>query len=138
MYFLFRYLSKNLVDKLEVVNKKWVRVRLGPGAFSDGILWFNIGSVDSFERNLENSQMEMNIEPANFVPVIYKTEIEAASLTGILPTLLIIGFLIYMMRRSAEMMGGVRGGKKGGGLFGSVMESTAKLINSSDIGIRFK
>lgn len=94
--------------------------------------------MDSFERNLENSQMEMNIEPANFVPVIYKTEIEAASLTGILPTVLIIGFLIYMMRRSAEMMGGGKGGRRGGGIFGSVMESTAKLINSSDIGIRFK
>ncbi|ODN00746.1 AFG3-like protein 2 [Orchesella cincta] len=132
------YLAKNLVEKLEVVNKKWVRVRLGPGAFSEGVLWFNIGSVDSFERNLENSQMEMNIEPSNFIPVIYKTEIEAASLTGILPTLLIIGFLIYMMRRSAEMMGGGKAGRRGGGIFGSVMESTAKLINSSDIGIRFK
>lgn len=33
-------------------------------------------------------------------------------------------------------MGG-RGGRKGG-LFGGVMESTAKLINSSDIGVRFK
>lgn len=46
------------------------------------------------------------------------------------------GFVIYMMRRSAEMMGGR--GRKGGGLFGGVMESTAKLINSSDIGVRFK
>lgn len=43
-----------------------------------------------------------------------------------------------MMRRSAEMMGGGRGGRKGGGLFGGVMESTAKLINSSDIGVRFR
>ncbi|KAL1518319.1 hypothetical protein ABEB36_001960 [Hypothenemus hampei] len=79
----------------------------------------------------------MNTEPQNFVPVIYKTEIEPASLTGILPTLLIIGFLLWMMRRSAEMMGG-RKGKKGGGLFGSVMESTAKLINSNEIGVKFK
>lgn len=101
------------------------------------VLWFNIGSVDSFERNLENAQMEMNVEPPNFIPVIYKTEIEASNLTGILPTLLIIGFLIYMMRRSAEMMGG-RKGRKGGGLFGGVMESTAKLINSNEIGVRFK
>lgn len=59
--------------------------------FLQGVLWFNIGSVDSFERNLETAQMEMNIEPPNYVPVIYKTEIEASSLTGILPTLLIIG-----------------------------------------------
>lgn len=93
--------------------------------------------MDSFERNLENAQMDAGVEGSNFIPVIYKTEIEAASLTGILPTILIIGFLLYMMRRSAEMMGGARGGKRGG-IFGSVMESTAKLINSADIGIRFK
>ncbi|XP_067003473.2 mitochondrial inner membrane m-AAA protease component AFG3L2 [Anabrus simplex] len=137
--FVNNYLAKGVVEKLEVVNKKWVRVRLTPGNTVDGssVLWFNIGSVDSFERNLENAQIEMNIEPPNFVPVIYKTELEAASITGILPTLLIIGFLIYMMRRSAEMMG-ARGGRKGGGIFGGVMESTAKLINSSDIGVRFK
>ncbi|XP_065172398.1 AFG3-like protein 2 [Atheta coriaria] len=137
--FVHTYLARGVVDKLEVVNKKWVRVKLAAGNTVEGnsVLWFNIGSVDSFERNLENAQMDMNIEPPNFVPVIYKTEIEASSLSGILPTLLIIGFLIYMMRRSAEMMGGRRG-KRGGGLFGSVMESTAKLINSNEIGVRFK
>ncbi|XP_014261733.1 AFG3-like protein 2 [Cimex lectularius] len=135
--FVNNFLSKGIVEKLEVVNKKWVRVRLTPGNSADGpgVLWFNIGSVDSFERNLDNAQMEMNIDPPNYVPVIYRTEIEASSLTSFLPTILIIGFLIYMMRRSADMMGGR--GKKGGGLFG-VMESTAKLINSSDIGVRFK
>lgn len=62
---------------------------------------------------------------------------EASSFTGLLPTLLIIGFLIFMMRRSAEMMGG-RSGRKGGGLFGGVMQSTAKLINSNEIDVRFK
>jgi len=41
-----------------------------------GTVWFNIGSVEAFERNLENAQLEMNIEPANFVSVIYKTEME--------------------------------------------------------------
>ncbi|XP_054274278.1 AFG3-like protein 2 [Macrosteles quadrilineatus] len=136
--FVNNYLSRGIVEKLEVVNKKWVRVKLLAGNNVNGssILWFNIGSVDSFERNLENAQMEMNIEPANYVPVIYKSEIEASSLSGMLPTIIIIGFVLYMMRRSAEMMGGR--GRKGGGLFGGVMESTAKLINSNDIGVRFK
>lgn len=135
--FVNQYLNKGIVDKLEVINKKWVRVRLQPGSSLEGkITWFAIGSVDSFERNLENAQIEMNIDPPNFVPVIYKTEVEAASLSGMLPTLLIIGFLIYMMRRSADMMG--RGGRKGGGLFGGVMESTAKLINPTDIGVKFQ
>ncbi|XP_044264333.1 AFG3-like protein 2 [Tribolium madens] len=136
--FVHSYLTRGIVEKLEVVNKKWVRVRLLPGNTIDGanFVWFNIGSVDSFERNLENAQIEMNVEPPNFVPVIYKTEVEAASLSGVLPTILVIGFLIYMMRRSAEMMGGGKGKRKG--LFGSVMESTAKLINSNEIGVRFK
>lgn len=122
---------------MEVVNKKWVRVRLLPSHSKEagGILWFNIGSVDSFEHNLEYAQSEQGVEPINFVPVIYRTEVEAANLTGILPTLMIIGFLVYMMRRSADMMGG-RGRK--GGLFGGVMQSTAKLINSSEIDVRFK
>lgn len=137
--FINSYLARGIVEKLEVVNKKWVRVKLSAGSSTDssGILWFTIGSVDSFERNLENAQMDLNIEPVNFVPVIYKSEIEASSLSGLLPTLLIIGFLIYMMRRSASMMGG-GGSKKGGGLFGGVMNSTAKLINSTDIDVRFK
>ncbi|KAG6443578.1 hypothetical protein O3G_MSEX002912 [Manduca sexta] len=134
--FVNMYLNKGVVEKLEVINKKWVRVRLQGSALEGKIIWFAIGSVDSFERNLENAQIEMSVDPPNFVPVIYKTEVEAASLTGMLPTLLIIGFLIYMMRRSADMMG--RGGRKGGGLFGGVMESTAKLINPTDIGVKFQ
>jgi len=39
-------------------------------------VWFNIGSVEAFERNFENAQVEMNIEPSNFIPVVYKTETE--------------------------------------------------------------
>ncbi|XP_070497577.1 mitochondrial inner membrane m-AAA protease component AFG3L2 [Chironomus tepperi] len=134
--FINNYLGRGIVERLEVVNKKWVRVKLAPGNSTDGVLWFNIGSVDSFERNLENAQADLNVEPVNYIPVIYKTEIEASSLTGLLPTILIIGFLIYMMRRSADMMGGGRG-KKGGGLFGGVMQSTAKFINPSEIGVKF-
>ncbi|CAG0880975.1 unnamed protein product [Darwinula stevensoni] len=137
--FVNDYLARGTVEKLEVVNKKWVRVRLHPGGSVDAstTLWFNIGSVDSFERNLESVQLEMNTEPQNFLPVIYKTELEAASISGILPTLLIIGFLIFMMRRSAQMMGG-RPGRGGRGLFGGVMESTAKLVNPSEIEVKFK
>uniref|UniRef100_A0A1L8D8U0 Putative atp-dependent metalloprotease ftsh n=1 Tax=Nyssomyia neivai TaxID=330878 RepID=A0A1L8D8U0_9DIPT len=137
--FVTNYLARGVVEKLEVVNKKWVRVRLTAGSSSDsgGVLWFNIGSVDSFERNLEHAQDDLGVEPVNYVPVIYRSEIEAASLTGLLPTLLIIGFLLFMMRRSAQMMGGP-GGRKGGGLFGGVMQSTAKLINSNEIEVRFK
>lgn len=132
------YLAKGIVEKLEVINKKWVRVKLMPGNQVEGAttLWFSIGSVDAFERNVETAQLEAGIEPSNYIPVVYKNELEAATFTSFLPTLLIIGFLIFMMRRSAQMMGG-SGGRRGGGLFGGVMESTAKMVNPTDIGVKF-
>ncbi|XP_020300671.1 AFG3-like protein 2 isoform X2 [Pseudomyrmex gracilis] len=136
--FTYNYLSKGIVEKLEVVNKKWVRVRLLPGNTVDGsdTLWFNIGSTDTFERNLENAQLELNMGPENYIPVIYKNEIESINILSYLPQILMWGFLFYLLRRSAEAMTGKSG--KRGGLFGAVMESTAKLINSKDIGVRFK
>lgn len=56
-----------------------------------GTLWFNIGSVDSFERNLENVQMEMNLDGPSWVPVVYKTEFEPVSLASFLPSIIVIG-----------------------------------------------
>ena len=39
-------------------------------------IWFSIGSVDAFERNLGVAQTELNLDPSNFVSVAYKTEID--------------------------------------------------------------
>lgn len=81
--------------------------------------------------------MDLEIEPSKHIPVLYRNEFELSSLSGFLPTLLVIGFLLFMMRKSASMMG--MGGKgKSGGLFGTVMNSTAKLINPNEIDVRFK
>ena len=38
--------------------------------------WFSIGSVDVFERNLEGVQAESGVDPANFLTVSYKEELE--------------------------------------------------------------
>lgn len=136
--FVNLYLTRNIVEKLEVVNKKWVRVKFVPGNQIDGNnkLWFNIGSVDTFERNLENVQLEMNIEPPNFVPVVYKSEVDGSSVGSYLPGILLIGALIWSMKRSSGVMGG-GGARRVGGLFG-MGETTAKLINPSEIGVKFK
>lgn len=75
----------------DLIDVAWKRVLKYGFWCLQSTLWFNIGSVDSFERNLENAQMEMNIEPPNYIPVIYRSELEASSLAGILPTVLIIG-----------------------------------------------
>ncbi|PRD23487.1 UNVERIFIED_CONTAM: AFG3-like protein 2 [Trichonephila clavipes] len=98
--------------------------------------WFNIGSVDTFERNLENVQLEMNIEPTNYVPVVYKTEMDGSNIISYLPGLAILGLILWNMRRASGMMGG-GGVRRVGGLFG-MGETTAKLINPSEIGVKFR
>lgn len=139
--FASNYLSKGVIEKLEVVNKKWVRLKLIPGTQVDtGMIWFNIGSVEAFERNLENAQLEMNIEPANFVSVVYKTEAEMGGmLASALNIVLPLAFLFWILRRSSGLMGGSRpggGSRSAGGLFG-FGQTTAKVIKD-DVGIRFK
>jgi len=139
--FTTNYLSRGVIEKLEVVNKKWVRLKLIPGTQVDSsVIWFNIGSVEAFERNLENTQLEMNIEPANFVSVIYKTEAEVGSVfLSALNIIVPLAILIWFLRRSSGMMGGSRpggGGRSSGGLFG-FGQTTAKVIKD-DVGVRFK
>ena len=68
--------------------------------------WFSIGSVDTFERNLENAQLDYQIEPSNFVPVIYKNEVDVLSA---LPNLLFAALLIYTFFSFRGMMGGAKG-----------------------------
>lgn len=41
-FFVFSYLNRHVVDKLEVVNKKWVRVNLQPGSSIDGSVRLNL------------------------------------------------------------------------------------------------
>ncbi|XP_064186955.1 AFG3-like protein 2 [Anguilla rostrata] len=134
--FVNNYLSKGVVDRLEVINKRYVRVIFPPGKMPvDGqYVWFNIGSVDTFERNLETAHAEMGIEGENRLPVVYSTESDGSFLLNMLPTVLIIGFLLYTLRRGPA--GGGRPGRGMGGLF-SVGETTAKVLRN-EIDIKFK
>uniref|UniRef100_A0A673AUN6 AAA+ ATPase domain-containing protein n=1 Tax=Sphaeramia orbicularis TaxID=375764 RepID=A0A673AUN6_9TELE len=134
--FVNSYLSKGVVDRLEVVNKRYVKVVFAPGKTPvDGqYVWFNIGSVDTFERNLETAQYELGIEGENRVPVVYSTESDGTFLLSMLPTVLIIGFLLFMLRRGPAGAG--RPGRGMGGLF-SVSETTAKILKD-EIDVKFK
>ncbi|XP_054483401.1 AFG3-like protein 2 isoform X2 [Anoplopoma fimbria] len=133
--FVNNYLSKGVVDRLEVVNKRYVKVVFSPGKTPvDGYVWFNIGSVDTFERNLETAQYELGIEGENRLPVVYSTESDGTFLLSMLPTVLIIGFLLFMLRRGPAGAG--RPGRGMGGLF-SVSETTAKLLKD-EIDVKFK
>ncbi|XP_053343075.1 AFG3-like protein 2 [Clarias gariepinus] len=134
--FVHRYLARGQVEGLEVINKQFVRVILVPGAEgSDGsYVWFNIGSVDTFERNLEVAHYELGLEPSNRVPVVYRSKSDGSFIKSIIPTLLLIGFLLFTLRRAA--MGGGAGGGKGRGLFG-MSDSPAKMMKDN-IDVKFK
>ncbi|XP_053186306.1 AFG3-like protein 2 isoform X2 [Scomber japonicus] len=133
--FVNNYLSKGVVDRLEVVNKRYVKVVFSAGKTPvDGYVWFNIGSVDTFERNLETAQYELGIEGENRLPVVYSTESDGTFLLSMLPTVLIIGFLLFMLRRGPAGAG--RPGRGMGGLF-SVSETTAKILKD-EIDVKFK
>ena len=137
--FVTSYLATGRVEKLEVINSKWVKVQMN--SMDSEVLWFSIGSVDTFERNLESAHQDLGFDAARVVPVLYKTQMEMSSVVSSLPTLLLLGFAIYSMRRMGGMMGGMggpRGGRGGGGMFGGMMQSTAKVVNPAEINVAFK
>uniref|UniRef100_A0A7N6C3Y7 AAA+ ATPase domain-containing protein n=1 Tax=Anabas testudineus TaxID=64144 RepID=A0A7N6C3Y7_ANATE len=129
--FVHRYLARGVVDRLEVVNKQYVRVILVPGG--DRYVWFNIGSVDTFERNLEAAHMELGLEPSNRAAVIYSTESDGSFLLSAVPTLLLFGFMLFVLRRGP--LGRGSGGRMGGPF--SMGESTAKMMKDN-ISVKFK
>uniref|UniRef100_A0A673YEU2 AFG3-like protein 1 n=1 Tax=Salmo trutta TaxID=8032 RepID=A0A673YEU2_SALTR len=133
--FVNNYLARGLVDRLEVVNKQYVRVIPVHGVNTSEVsyLWFNIGSVETFERNLELAQQEMGLDITHRVPVIYGSESDGTFLMSILPTMLLVGFLLFTMRQGP--MAGGRGGGRGNPF--SMGESKAKIMKDN-IDVRFK
>ncbi len=99
---------------------------------------FSIGSVESFERKLEETQRELGIAPRNFVPVQYSNESNWKSeLLTLVPSMLMLGILYYFGR---QMMGGVGGPGGGGGGLGNVFKigkSPARKIKKEDIKVTF-
>ena len=58
--------------------------------------------MDSFERNLEQAQSDLDIDPANRLPVTYVAEAEwLREVLKLAPTLLILGTIIFFSRRMA-------------------------------------
>ncbi|OAD66538.1 hypothetical protein PHYBLDRAFT_178419 [Phycomyces blakesleeanus NRRL 1555(-)] len=134
--FRSQLMDKGMVDRLDVLNRSRVRVHLRPDAGSLGVspntvFYFSIGSVDSFEHNLEEAQNQLGIPSDERIPVAYRDEVSLLNtLLHFAPTLLIIGVLFYMTKRGP---GGAQGG-----IFG-VGKSKAKMFNQeTDVKISFK
>lgn len=164
------FLDKGLVDKLVVVNRSKVKVYLhsnatgllypqSPAASSSSDssatpatgstgrqggqahYYFSIGSVEAFERKLDDAQNELQIPSHERVPVAYHEEVPLFNtLLNFAPTLMIGGLLFWLSRRAASGGGGGPGGLGGGpgGLFG-IGKSRAKMFNhETDIKTRFQ
>jgi AFG3 family protein len=141
--FRANFFDKGLVEKLTVINRNRVRVELNrdavasvypdsPAAQPNFHYYFTIGSVDSFEHNLEEAHNELGIPSSQRIPVAYVDEVPwLATALSFGPTLLLIGSFFWLSRRAAGGAGGQSG------IFG-IGKSRAKRFNhETDIKIRF-
>lgn len=138
--FCGEFLRKNYVAKLHVINNRSAIIELNDngkqilagqaGALPGANYYFNIGLVESFERQLKNVQDEYKIPDSLRVPVVYSTEGSLAKvLINFLPTLLFLGAIYYMTKKANLGAGGPL----------SFGKSQAKKFNQEkDIKIRFK
>ena len=143
-------LEQGYVDKLVVVNKEICEVYLKPAALEQDQFkevakkpygngknfgphyFFNIGSIDSFEKKLAEAQV--NKDAAQKVNVIYETRKNWGGdiLGWILPIVIMIAIWVFIMRRMSG------GGGPGGQIF-NIGKSKAALFDPEDkIKITFK
>jgi AFG3 family protein len=139
------FLDKGLVEKLIVVNGNKVRVHLhrenvasmypeSPAAQPGFFYYFSIGSVEAFERRVEEAQNELGIPSSEKLPVSYSEEGSwANTLFAFGPTILFIAAIMYMSKRAG---GGAGGGGGPGGIFG-MGRSRAKKFNVEE-GVKTK
>ena len=141
--FRANFFDKGLVERLTVINGNNVRVELrrdavgrvypdSPAAQPYFHYYFTIGSVDSFERRLDEAQVELGIPSAERIPVAYTEEVPwAATLLSFGPTLLLIGSFFWLTRRAA----GATGGRSG--IFGIGKSRARRFNHETDIKTKF-
>lgn len=141
--FRSNFFDKGLVEKLTVLNRSRVRVDLNreavAGAMPDSVAsqrnfhyYFTIGSIDSFERKLEEAHNELGIPTSQRIPVAYVDEVPwLATALSFGPTLLLIGSVFYFSRRA----GGGAGGQSS--IFGIGKSRARRFNHETDIKIKF-
>ena len=101
---------------------------------------FAVGSVDAFEKKLDEAQRAVGMHPSKEIPVQYTSESTIASeILSVVPNLLLMGAVFYFMRFASGSMGGASpGGGRGGmgGIF-QVGKSNAKKISKEDVNVDF-
>ncbi|ODQ63193.1 ATP-dependent metallopeptidase Hfl [Nadsonia fulvescens var. elongata DSM 6958] len=146
--FKTQLLEKGLVEKLTVINKSNVFISLRSnvsdvqgfehkGGFNSKVsYYFTIGSIDSFERRLDEVQAANGVPHSERVPVKYVDRGSTLSyLSGFLPTILMVGLIYWSTKKLRSGAGGAGGA---GGIFGTG-KSKARLFNQeTDVQVKFK
>ncbi|KAK5108725.1 Mitochondrial inner membrane m-AAA protease component [Meristemomyces frigidus] len=138
------FLDKGLVEKMVVINSNRVRVYLhrdsvasmypdSPASQQGFYYYFSIGSVEAFERRVEDAQNALAIPSSERIPIMYHEEGSwANTLFAFGPTLLFIGAIFYISRRAASGAGGGQGG-----IFGMGKSRAKKFNHETDIKVKF-
>ncbi|KAK4483119.1 hypothetical protein RD792_010298, partial [Penstemon davidsonii] len=102
--------------------------------------YFNIGSVDSFEEKLDEAQEALGIDPHDYIPVTYVSEMAwFQELMRFAPTLLLLGSLVFMGRRMQGGLGvGGTGGNGARGIFNIGKAPINKVDKNAKNKIYFK
>ena len=139
------FFDKGLVEKLTVINRQRVRVDLhreatgrmypeSPAQHGNFRYYFSIGSVEAFERQLEDAQKSLGIPSSERIPVSYVNETGwLNALMPFAPTLLFILGLYWLSKRASS--GGAGGSS---GIFGIGKSRAKKFNHETDVQIRFK
>lgn len=138
------FFDKGLVEKLVVVNGNRVRVYLhresvasmypeSPAAQPGFHYYFSIGSVEAFERRVDEAQNDLGIPSSERMPISYHEEgswFNTLLVFG--PTLLLIGSIMFLSRRATSGAGGGQGG-----IFGMGRSRAKKFNHETDIKVKF-
>ncbi|XVF76651.1 hypothetical protein PTKIN_Ptkin13bG0283700 [Pterospermum kingtungense] len=157
-----KLLEPGLVEKIVVSNKSVAKVyaRSSPHnanqttddaieAPTDGApakrkgqykYYINIGSVESFEEKLEEAQEALGIDPHNYVPVTYVSEVNwFQEVLRFGPTLLLLGSLWFMGRKMQSGFGvGGPGGRGSRGIFNMGKAQITKMDKNAKDKVFFK
>ncbi|ORX55457.1 hypothetical protein BCR36DRAFT_186605 [Piromyces finnis] len=135
---------------LEVCDGSYVYIHFKPGLFenkdSKGIkdlikrkkhLCFTIGSVESFEKKLEDAQNELGIPSWKKIPVIYSNNKNSSNkFMDLLPTILFFGCIWWASKNSGGRSPTTMGPQ--GGIFG-LSRSNARMYNQENkVKVKFK
>lgn len=112
-------LATRKVSKIEVMNGQIANIYYHDDLFRPKMR-FNIGSVETLERKLEQAQEDLGIEPHEYVPVVYSDDAAFSRvLIDWIPTLGFVAAYAFLARRMSGGIGGGTSPRQGGSSTGS-------------------